>query len=495
MFPLSSIVVIGGSATAWLSATTLARALGDSCQVRVLEIQDENAITGAIASVPSLHRLLPLLGFREAELVRATQATFRLGASFRDWAAIGDQYFHGFGSIGAKLDAVPFQHHWLRLAAHGETPGLQDFSMAAQAARLERFAPPQSDPRSMLSLYSYAWHFDARLLVAELRACALANGVMAVSGRIADVELDSEQGFVRALVLEGGSRLEARQFVDCAGALWAALGIEISDWSAWLPCDRMWKLRGTPQAALPPYAEISAHENGWRSSTPLQNCTAHDFVYCSDYLDDDSAGTHVLTLAQGTALENPTLLCLVRGRPREFWVKNCLLLPGEMIDPLESSGLHLAQTGITRFLAHFPASHLSPPDAAEYNRATGHEYDRLRDLLALHYHATSRSDSKFWLRCREAPLPQSLRQRIELFADSGRLTVGDDEFCGVDGWLSVLLGQGVSPRTYDPLADVTPLATTRGALAHMAGEMRAQATKMPLHRAFIAASGAAALPS
>jgi tryptophan halogenase len=494
-FPLSSIVIVGGGASSWLAAATIARVLGASCQVRVLEIPGESANSGGIASVPSLHRMLRLLGLDESALMRNTQATFRLGASFRDWGAIGDRYFSGFGSIGAKLDAVPFQHHWLRLAALGESHLLEDFSMAAQAARLGKFAIPQSDPRSVLSLYSYAWHFDAGLLAAQLRASALGNGVVALAGEIAGVELDPELGFVRALVLQGGSRLEAKQFIDCAGALWPALGIELNDWSAWLPCDRVQSLRCASQPELPPYSEVTTHAHGWQSVTPLQNCIVRDFAYGSEFIGDEVAAAQLLEAAQGTELDAPTLQRLNRGRPKQFWVKNCLLLPGETLDPLESSGLHLTQTGISRYLAHLPVSLLSPADAAEYNRLTAHEYDRLRDLLVLHYYATGRNDSALWTKCRATAVPESLRQRMALFADSGRITVGEDEFCGIDGWLSVLLGQGVSPGTYDPLADVTSLATTRGALTRMSQEMQAHAATLPDHRALIAARGASALPA
>jgi tryptophan halogenase len=180
----------------------------------------------------------------------------------------------------------------------------------------------------------------------------------------------------------------------------------------------------------------------------------------------------------------------MRGRPREFWVRNCLLMPGEALDPLESTGLHLAQTGITRLLAHFPVRIDSPTDRAEYNRLTADEYDRIRDLLALHYFA--RGDSPIGQRCRSTELPATLAHRLALFTDSARLNIGEDEHCGVDGWLAVLLGQGVRPRAYDPLADCTPLAHARDALAHLAAEMRACARAAPEHLAFLARRGATA---
>ena len=496
-FPLRSIAVVGGGAGGWLAAATLRHVLGDSCAVRLLELTDDNAIHGAVETVPSLHRLLRLLRLDEIMLMRATQATFRLGAQFRDWTAEGAGYFHGFGSSGAKLDAVSFQHHWLRLACLGDSAPFEDFSVAAQAAKLGRFALPQSDPRSVLSLYSYAWHFDADLLAAHLRGHALRNGVTVIAGDIANVQLD-EQGSIRALALDNGERLEAEMYVDCGGergVLRTALGIELDDWSAWLPCDRTQTLRCAADPSLPPYSCATADPHGWQLRVPLQQCSVLSHVYCSEFIGDDAVRDKLLVAAGVEAQGAPRTRRLMRGRPRQFWVRNCVLLPGDALDPLESTGLHLMQTGITRFLAHLPARLPGPAETREYNRLTAEEYDRIRDLLVLHYHANARQDSLLWKRCRETAVPETLSRRLALFTDSGRITVGEDEHCGVDGWLAVLLGQGVRPRSYDPLAEVTPLPTVRTALSRLREEIRAQAAALPSHRNFIALRGVTAQPS
>jgi tryptophan halogenase len=474
-----------------LAAATVGRVLGDSCRVGVLEPPNDNAISSGIAGVPSLHRLLRLLRIDETTLMRATQATFRLGTEFRDWSTLGARYFHGFGSTGAKLDAVAFQHHWLRLTTAGVDTAFEEFSMAAQAARLGRFATPLADHRSVLSLYSYAWHFDAGLLAAWLRDSAVKDGVSALVSAVERVELGAD-GSIRALHLENGSRLEADLFIDCGGTLGPALGVELDDWSACLPCDRMQTLRCPADEALPPYSEARASAHGWQFHVPLQHCTVRGHVYSSEFVDDDAVTAALLGAAPGTVADVPRAQRLLRGRPKQFWLHNCLLLPGDALDPLESTALHLAQTGISRFLAFLPAQLPGPAEAAEYNRLTAEEYDRIRDLLVLHYHATTRADSPFWNRCRALPKPESLAHRLALFADSGRITIGEEEHCGIDGWLSVLLGQGVRPRSYDPLAEITALAQTRGALAHLSAEMRARAATLPLHREFIAMRGATA---
>lgn len=488
-FPLRSIVVVGDGATGWLAAATLARVIGDSCPIRVVTLPGDLAQPGALASVPSLHRLLRLLKIDETALMRATSATFRLGAMFRDWGDAGENYFNGFGAFGARLDALPFQHHWLRQAAAGGCAGFEEFSMAAHLARLDRFAIPQPDPRSVLSLYSYAWHFDTKLLTAYLRDLARAAGVTEIVDDIADVRLDPAEGHIREIALSRGDIVQGDLFIDCSGAravLGSALDVAREDWSSWLPCDRMQWVRLAADDRLPPYSEVIADTAGWRSRIPLQHGVVHSYIYAGEFADDDAIATKLSVSGD----QAPTLHRLVRGRPKEFWVRNCLMLPGDTLDPLEGTALHLAQSGITRFLAHFPVARSSPTDMAEFNRLTAEEYDRLRDLLVLHYHATRRSDSPFWNRCREMSLPESLRRRLELFADSGRLTVGEDEHCGADGWLFVLLGQGQMPRSYDPLAETVPLDNARRAFAGIVTEMRTRAAALPSHRDYLKQRGA-----
>lgn len=491
-FPLRSIVIVGGGTTGWLAAATLARVLGDSCPIRLVALPEDHA-AGAIASVPSLHRLLRLLKIEEAALMRATAATYRLGAKFRDWSAVGDAYFNGFGAFGARLDAVPFQHHWLRLQAAGDCPELEEFSMAAQAARLDRFAVPEADPRSMLSLYSYAWHFDSGLLARYLREYARKAGVTEITGNVVTVTLDPTSGSVNDLVLDDGQRIDGDLFFDCSGeraVLGSALGAVREDWSAWLPCDRMQTLRCAPDERLPPYSETVAETDGWHSRIPLQHSTIHARIYCSQFTEDAAIAAGLLADAHPIPTESPRLQRLVTGRPKEFWVRNCVLLPGDTLDPLGATSLHLAQSGITRFLAHFPVLRSSPADAAEYNRLTAEEYDRLRDLLVFHYHASTRADSPFWKRCRAMSVPESLARKLALFTDSGRINVDEDEHCGADGWLAVLSGQRVSPKSYDPLVETVPIAAARRALTGMAAQMRARAAAMPLHRDYLATRGA-----
>ena len=50
------------------------------------------------------------MGIDEAEFVRATGSTFKLGIAFENWGAVGDRYIHSFGTIGNSTWMVDFQH-------------------------------------------------------------------------------------------------------------------------------------------------------------------------------------------------------------------------------------------------------------------------------------------------------------------------------------------------------------------------------------------------
>ena len=492
VFPFDRIAIVGGGPTAWLAAVTLARVLRGSCAIQVVETGSEDATCGAVASVPGLHRLLRLLSLDEVALMRACDATHRLGVEFQDWGAIGERYFAGFGGIGARIDAVSFQHYWLRARRTGKCPPFENFSLAARAARAGRFDLPRADPRSAVPLYTYAWHFDSALMSAYLRTQATGLGVSVIAGKLAATE-HAADGSVNTLVLEDGARVAAGLFIDADGALAGALGVPFEDWSAWLPCDRLYALRCAPDADWPPYSTARADAAGWQFAIPLQHACVRGCVTSSELGGEEHAVVSWLAgLPAEARQEPPQRVCLVRGRPREFWVHNCILLPGNRLDPLEGTTLHLAQTGITRLLAHFPVAASSPPDRDEYNRLTGEEYDRLRDLLVLHYHATRRDDAPFWNHCRAMKLPETLARRLELFADSGRLSIGEEEHCGEEGWLAVLLGQGLVPRSFDPLADLAPLENLRAALRALDVEIGARAAALPSHRESIARRGAGA---
>jgi tryptophan halogenase len=485
---VQSIAIVGGGAAAWLAAAALARRLrSDFCSIRVIESPRDLATVFSETALPSFHRLNNLLGIDENDLIRKTRGTFRLGAKFIDWGRAGDRYFHTYGSFGAKLDAVPFHHYWIKLRQAGSSTSIEEYSTATLAAKTHRFAHASLDRRSMLSLYSYGYHFHAELLAAYLREYALAHGVARVVQKVVDVHLRGADGFIDALQLDDGSRVAADLYIDCSGVPGTLFGrpLAFEDWDHWLPCDRAVGALCASTGEPAPYSESAAQSAGWRMRIPLQGCTDSTYIYSSRHLSDDAAAATLHRDLPGTALNEPRLLRLSPGRPARFWEKNWIALTGGALDALESTGLHLAQTGVTRLLTLFPVRRFSPADIEEYNRLTTMEHERIRDFLILHFKATLRNDSPFWEHCRELQIPDTLRAKIDLFQRSGRVAMLDDEHFGEDSWLTLFLGQNLEPQDYDPLADVLDVEEVTAALSRMRLMIKDGVATLPTHANFI----------
>ncbi len=488
-------VVVGGGTAGWMAAAALIQATkGRVGAVELVESEEIGTVGVGEATIPPIQFLNSLLGIDEFDFIRKTQATFKLGIQFRDWGKLGAEYIHPFGPYGATLDGVSFHHYWLRLKAQGQGGSLDDYSMAAVTAGMGHFAvPPRELPPGVPAL-AYAYHFDAALYARYLRAYAETRGVKRTEGKITQVKLRGEDGFVEALELEGGRRVEGDVFIDCSGfrglLIEQALQTGYEDWSHWLPCDRALAVPCDGVSPLTPFTRATAREAGWQWRIPLQHRIGNGYVYCSQFISDDEAASTLLANLDGAPQADPRPLRFVTGRRKKTWNKNvvALGLASGFMEPLESTSIHLVQTGVMRLLSLLPTGPYEQAVADEYNRLTQIEYEQIRDFIVLHYHATERDDAPLWRYCREMEIPDSLRHKVELFRAKAKIARFDEQLFAEPSWLAVFLGQGVEPRDYDRLADVAPIADVSAKLGSLRDSIRRLASRLPTHDAFIAAT-------
>jgi len=495
---VTSVTIVGGGSAGWMAAAALANALREGVPIHLVE-SDEIGIVGVgEATIPPIKLFNQSLGIDENDFLRATAGSFKLGIRFTGWGREGHSYFHPFGAYGADFDLVPLHQYWLRERARGDASPLDDLSMAWAAASRGRFERPLADRRRIQSTHDYAYHFDAGLYGRYLRTYAEARGVVRHEGKVADVVVGGADGRIERLRLEDGREITADLFIDCSGfralLIGGALETPYRDWTRWLPCDRAVTVPCASAGDFAPYTSSTARAAGWQWRIPLQHRTGNGYVYSSAYISDDEAADTLLANLDGEKLAEPRLLRFTTGRREVFWKNNCIALglAAGFMEPLESTSLHLVQTGISRLLALWPDRDFDPLAAAEYNRVTAEEYERIRDFLILHYHLTERTDSALWRDCAAMEVPDELAWKIAHFRRSGRLVSAGPELFQNANWLAVHIGQGNWPERYDPLADARGRADAASILAGIRRVAEEAAEAMPSHREYIARHCAAA---
>jgi tryptophan halogenase len=490
---IRKVVIVGGGTAGWMAAAALSRVLaGGNIDIRVIESEAIGTVGVGEATIPHIQYFNRLLGIDENDFVRRTAATFKLGIEFVDWGRIGQHYIHPFGSYGQEMEGIHFHHFWYRQSQAGGALPLDRYSIGVGAARASKFQRP--DPslvNSPLATIAYAFQFDAALYARYLRELAEAAGAQRTEGRIVDVRLDAETGHVDTLLLEDGSAVAGDLFIDCSGfrglLIEGALGTGYDDWSHYLPCDRA-VARACERVGDPlSYTRATAKAAGWQWRIPLQSRTGNGYVYCSDHIDDAEALRTLDAGLDGKPVTDPNFLRFTAGVRRKAWNRNVvsLGLASGFLEPLESTSIHLIQSGIARLLTNFPDRNFNAPDIDYYNRRTRLEYEQIRDFLILHYKATERDDTAFWDRCRTMPIPASLEERIAIFRENARLYRHDNELFSETSWLAVLHGQNIVPKSHHPIADFLSEDELAARMTRIAAAMDGSVARMPSHQAFI----------
>ncbi|EGF93133.1 tryptophan halogenase PrnA [Asticcacaulis biprosthecium C19] len=491
---IRNIVIAGGGSAGWMAAAALSNALQRNCTITLIESEEIGTVGVGEATIPPIVRFNKTLGIDEAEFVRATQGSFKLGIQFVNWGRLNHAYFHPFGSFGRDFDMAGVFHYWQAAFEAGQAGGLDDYCMAWSAAKRNRFAPPSADPRHVLSTYDYAYHFDAGLYAAMLRTYAQAKGVKRLEGRIVAVGQNAETGFVETLTLDDGRSVAGELFIDCSGfrglLIEGALKTGYQDWTHWLPCDRALAVPCTSSADFTPYTRSTAHQAGWQWRIPLQHRTGNGHVYASQYISDEDAAAVLIANLDGAPLADPRPLRFTTGRRNHFWNKNVVAigLSSGFMEPLESTSLYLIQSGIAKLLILFPDRDFDPVLVDEFNRLTRTEFERIRDFIVLHYKLTQRDDSPLWRYCAAMDIPDSLRETIALFRRYGKIAHRELDLFGDPSWLAVHIGQMNFPERNDPLLAYRE-ADGAAWLTKFRSVIEGAAETLPDHGEFIARAG------
>ncbi len=482
---IKNVVIAGGGTAGWMAAAAFSKLLGKNLNVTLIESDLIPTIGVGEATIPTLHIFNDLLKIREADFMASTNASFKLGISFENWRNINQDYIHSFGFLGQGCWAADFQHFWLRGFQNGSASEIGDYVHEHVACRKEKFAVFPGEDRN------HAFHIDAGLYARFLRNLAEQYGTRRVEGKIASVNLDENNGYIKSLTLENGQTCEGDLFIDCTGfrglLIEQALHTGFEDWSHWLSCDRAIAVQTEQVTPAVPYTRSIAHQNGWQWRIPLQNRMGNGNVYCSKYLSDDAAKEQLLSSVSGKLINEPRVIKFRTGTRRKHWNKNCVALglASGFVEPLESTSIHLIQQSIIRLMLLLPSKKIEQANVDRFNEKMQFELNNIRDFIVLHYHVTERKDSEFWRYCKSMPIPESLQARIDLFKQNSQAYKTDEELFGTASWIQVMLGQGIMPERYHPIVDMMGEAELKAFLDKIKNSIARRVDSLPNHLEFI----------
>lgn len=484
---LRDIVIVGGGVVGWMAAAALVRFTARGTRIAVVACPVEE---------PDAHTVLPahkdfhsLLGVDEHDMLAASAGTMRLGTVFADPA--GRAYTHAFGDFGLDLDGVALYQIWLRARAAGLAPkligGPDDYNLAAVAGKLGRFARPAADNRLMMD---NGYHLDTVGYGAFLKAHAMSQGVACITGEVANAQRDGASGAIVSIALADGRTIAGDLFLDCSGA--PALlaeklpGSNFEEWSALFPCDREVSLSASALAELPPLSAAGAQPQGWHRRLPLQHRTSHSLSFNARGTTEEAAIDLLQSLA-GAQTEGPQFTSRRMGRRQRPWSHNYIALgaAAAAIEPIEASDLDFARTGIMTLMALMPDRGSMLAEADEFNRVMDQEIAEQRDLALLHLITIENDEPILRIDGEASPLPDSLAHRLSLFRGRARLLPHAGPWGPAD-WLAVMLGRGIIPASWDPLADDIEPQRAQQNFVRLAGLFRQSAETMPRHVDYIA---------
>ncbi len=481
---IKKVVIAGGGTAGWMTAAALTKLLGKQLEITLVESDEIATIGVGEATIPTLQDFHQFLQINEAEFLKATNGTFKLGISFENWRNIDENYIHAFGTTGQQSWAAGFQHFWLKAKQQGIAGEYGDYCLEQVAAQQEKFSHLANKG------INYAYHIDATLYGKFLRTMAEQHGITRVEGKIEQVNIEHNSGDISSLTLQSGEAIGGDLFIDCTGQrallIEQALHTGYIDWSHWLPCDSAIAVQTKAIKAPIPYTRSIAHEFGWQWQIPLQNRVGNGIVYSSRFVSDEKALATLTSNIEGEALTNPLHIKFRTGTRRKHWNKNCIAvgLSSGFLEPLESTSIHLIQQAIIRLIKLFPYHGIKESDVNEFNMQTQFDTERIRDFIVLHYKVTNRNDASFWQHCRNMSIPETLMHKIQLFKETGRMFRENNELFN-DSWMQVMIGQGLIPENYHPMVDNMSDKELRDFFTHLENKMTSIVAKLSKHSDYV----------
>jgi tryptophan halogenase len=82
-------------------------------------------------------------------------------------------------------------------------------------------------------------------------------------------------------------------------------------------------------------------------------------------------------------------------------------------------------------------------------------------------------------------VPQTLRQRIDQFAQTGKVFHIPEELFAENSWIQVMMGQGITPRERHPIPDLMDDSELNSLLEGIRKRVDGTLSRLPMHMDYL----------
>lgn len=429
-----------------MTAVTLKRRV-PSLQVRVVRSSDIGVIgVGEGTTVAFPRHFFEYLRLKPQPFFQLAEPTWKLGIRFL-WGP-GPEFFYTF--------ALELQQRYPELSRNSGffLNGERSWAgpVSAFMARGKAF-PRRADGLPQFHK-NHAFHVENRKLVGWLETVCRDAGV-----ELVDATVTAERGEhgIAALVTAAGERLTADLYVDASGfrseLLGGVLGERFMPYADALFCDRAviggWERKDEP---LLPFTTAETMDAGWCWQIEHEHWINRGYVYGSSFISDEEALGEFLG-KNPKVQTTPRVVRFRSGRYARNWLGNVVGVGNAVgfVEPLEATALQVICVQASTLADSLVDSLCAPtPTLVEmYNRFNAQAWDDIRDFLAVHYAFNTRLDTPFWRACRSDTRLHGAEFLVQFYRENGPSVVAGAQLLhpsnsfGMDGYLTLLLGQGV----------------------------------------------------
>ena len=461
-----TIVIYGGGFAGHLAAAACAAGLGERTRIILITSQQAEAsdfLYGNITA-PSAYDFFRSVGLDEPTLMLQTRSTFSFGTMFENWPSPSSSWMQTYHLPLPVIQGVPFQQY---LTARGEP--LEPYLVSAQAARSGAFAHPPRDPNHPLSRAEYGYQFSVSELSKTLSERNSTSPIEVISAEVQSVQVQGDT--IESILLDTGHEIEASFYIDCSGQKRRL----IQELGAAFQTDR--KLRASRTAEKmeqtgAPYRSLTATENGWQASTPLQG------------------GCETLSIEHFDASNDAGKLYqdMFVGKLDRAWVGNCVAIGHSAwcVEPLTAAPMMLLQRDIERVLELIPVSDACRMEAREFNRRFEDDIAHANAFQRAMFEVERLPQAPYWQEATLVPAGDNLQRKLAQFKSRGIFVRFDLEPYNEEDWAILYNGMGLKPGRFDRQIDGVDKANVERQLSGLKHAVAQVVSKMPPHHLYIA---------